>query len=166
MSTAGVRKRERPVICSAATRVRPFPRYACIRVRRGKARSINTEATGMGSLADRQCVPCRGDVPPLTREQLAPLIAEIDGAWDVRDVADQRRGTIMMLTREYRFNNFKDAMAFAVRIGDVAEEQQHHPDLHVAWGKVRVDIWTHKIGGLTESDVVFAAKCDAPYSVD
>ncbi len=105
-------------------------------------------------------------MPPLTREQLAPLVAEIDGAWDVRDVADQRRGTIMILTREYRFNNFKDAMAFAVRIGDVAEEQRHHPDLHVAWGKVRVGIWTHKIGGLTESDVVFAAKCDALYPAD
>jgi pterin-4a-carbinolamine dehydratase len=69
-----------------------------------------------------------------------------------------------MLKRDYRFKNFAEAMAFAVRVGGVAEEQQQHPDLHVAWGKVGVDIWTHKIGGLTESDVVFAAKCDALYS--
>lgn len=118
----------------------------------------------MGNLAERRCIPCRGDVPPLTREQLAPLVAEIDAAWEVRDVPDERRGTIMMLTRGYRFENFKDAMAFAAQVGDTAEEQQHHPDLHVAWGKVGVDMWTHKIGGLTESDVVFAAKCDALYA--
>ena len=122
------------------------------------------ERSDVGSLAERQCIPCRGDVPPLTREQLAPLVADIDGAWDVRDIADERRGSVMMLKREYRFKNFKDAMVFAARIGDVAEEQQHHPDLHVAWGKVGVEVWTHKIGGLTESDVVFAAKCDALYS--
>lgn len=117
----------------------------------------------MESLAERQCIPCRGDVPPLTRDELAPLVAQIDDAWEVRDIPDARRGSVMMLTRVYGFKNFKDAMAFAVRVGDVAEEQQHHPDLHVAWGKVGVDIWTHKIGGLTESDVVFAAKCDTLY---
>jgi 4a-hydroxytetrahydrobiopterin dehydratase len=121
------------------------------------------ETTGVGSLAERQCIPCRGEVPPLTREQLAPLVADIDGAWDVREDPDERRGSVMMLKREYRFKNFKDAMAFAARIGDLAEEQQHHPDMHVAWGKVGVDVWTHKIGGPTESDVVFAAKCDALY---
>jgi 4a-hydroxytetrahydrobiopterin dehydratase len=116
------------------------------------------------SLAERQCIPCRGGVPPLTREQLAPLIAQIDPAWAVREVPDPRHGTATMLTRDYGFENFKDAMNFAVRIGEMAEEQQHHPDLRVAWGKVGVDIWTHKIGGLTESDVVFAAKCDALYA--
>lgn len=117
----------------------------------------------MGSLAEEQCIPCRGDVPALTREQLAPLLAQIESVWDVRNAPDERRGTVMILTRQYRFKNFTGAMAFAVRIGNVAEEQQHHPDLHVAWAKVGVDIWTHKIGGLTESDVVFAAKCDALY---
>ena len=70
----------------------------------------------------------------------------------------------MMLRREYAFEDFTAAMRFAVRVGDVADEQRHHPDLHVAWGKVGVDVWTHKIGGLTESDVVFAAKCDALYA--
>lgn len=117
------------------------------------------------TLAERQCIPCRGDVPRLTPEQLAPLVAQIDPAWDVRDVADERRGSVMLLARDYRFENFKDAMAFAVRVGEMAEEQQHHPDLHVAWGKVGVEIWTHKIGGLTESDVVFAARCDTLFPV-
>lgn len=115
----------------------------------------------MDNLAERQCIPCRGDVPPLSRAELAPLVAQIDAAWAVREVPDERRGSVMMLARDYRFPNFRDAMAFAVRVGELAEEQQHHPDLHVAWGKVGLEIWTHKIGGLTESDVVFAAKCDA-----
>lgn len=122
------------------------------------------EETRVRSLAERTCIPCRGDVPPLTREQLAPLLAQVDVAWSVREVSNERRGPVMMLKREYQFKNFKDAMRFAVRIGELAEEQAHHPDMHVAWGKVGVDIWTHKIGGLTESDVVFAAKCDALYS--
>lgn len=117
----------------------------------------------MGSLAKRQCIPCSGDVPPLTRAQLAPLVAQIDQAWSVHDVPDERRGSVMTLRREYSVKDFQDAMMFAARVGDMAEEQQHHPDLHVAWGKVGVEIWTHKIGGLTESDVVFAAKCDALY---
>jgi 4a-hydroxytetrahydrobiopterin dehydratase len=116
------------------------------------------------TLSERQCIPCRGDVPPLTREQLAPLVAQIDPAWAVREVPDRRHGTATLLTRDYGFKDFKDAMSFAVRVGEMAEEQQHHPDLRVAWGKVGVDIWTHKIGGLTESDVVFAAKCDALYA--
>jgi len=118
----------------------------------------------VNDLAQRQCVPCRGDTPPLTREQLAPLLALVDDAWTVTTAPDARHGTIEFLTRSYKFKNFKEAMEFAVRIGDVAEEQQHHPDMHVAWGKAGVDIWTHKIGGLTESDVIFAAKCDALYA--
>lgn len=119
------------------------------------------KGAGMNDLAQRQCVPCRGDVPALTREALAPLLAHIDPVWQVSELHDERRGSVLFLTRTYTFANFREAMAFAVRVGDVAEEQRHHPDLQVAWGKVRVDIWTHKIGGLTESDVIFAAKCDA-----
>ncbi len=65
------------------------------------------------------------------------------------------------LTKTYRFPDFRGALALVDRIGAMAEEQGHHPDLHLAWGKVRVEVWTHKIDGLTESDFVFAAKCDA-----
>jgi len=64
------------------------------------------------------------------------------------------------LEKEYRFKNFRDALAFTVRVGELAEEQGHHPDIHLAWGKVRLTIWTHKIDGLTESDFVLAAKAD------
>lgn len=115
----------------------------------------------LDELAQRVCVPCRGGEPPLTDEQVAPLLAQLRPGWRVVERTDARRGSVKVLTRTYKFDNFADAMQAAQRIGDIAEEQQHHPDLHVAWGRVGVEIWTHKIGGLTESDFVFAAKCDA-----
>jgi 4a-hydroxytetrahydrobiopterin dehydratase len=110
------------------------------------------------SLADQACVPCRGGVPPLTAEQIAPLHAQLDPGWEV---LEGKR-----LARTYRFKNFAEALAFANRVGAIAEEQQHHPDLYVAWGRVRVEVWTHKIDGLTESDFYFAAKCDRAYAQD
>jgi len=115
----------------------------------------------MSALSEKVCIPCRGDVPPLTREQLAPLLAQIDAEWSVRDGRDDKGREYTSLSRTYRLRDFKEAMAYAVRVGEMAEEQRHHPDLLVAWGKVCVEVWTHKIRGLTESDVVFAAKCDA-----
>jgi 4a-hydroxytetrahydrobiopterin dehydratase len=104
------------------------------------------------SLAEKNCVPCRGGVPPLTSAEIAPLLAEVDG-WSVVDNHH--------LEKTYKLKNFAEALDLVNRIGAVAEEQNHHPDLLLAWGKVGVQIWTHKINGLTESDFVFAAKCDA-----
>lgn len=103
-------------------------------------------------------MPCRGGVPPLTREQIAPLLRQLGGDWQVCERGPEG---VQYLERTYRFKNFAGAMQAAIAIGDMAEEQSHHPDLHVAWGALRVEIWTHKIGGLTESDFVFAAKCNA-----
>ncbi len=105
----------------------------------------------MPSLADRACVPCRGGVPPLTAEQIAPLQAQLEG-WNVADGHH--------LEKRYRLKNFVQALDLVNRIGAIAEEQNHHPDLCLAWGRVEVKIWTHKINGLTESDFIFAAKCD------
>ena len=68
------------------------------------------------------------------------------------------------LSKTYQFKNFVDALAFVNRVGELAEENFHHPDLYLAWGKVGVEIWTHKIDGLTESDFIFAAKCDRAYT--
>jgi 4a-hydroxytetrahydrobiopterin dehydratase len=115
----------------------------------------------MSDLAARACVPCRGGVPPLTGEQIAPLLAQIGSDWRVVERPDPKHGTIQILTRSYRFSDFAQAMGAAALVGEMAEEQQHHPDLHVSWGRLAVEIWTHKIGGLTESDFIFAAKCDA-----
>ena len=106
-----------------------------------------------GGLAEQHCVPCRGDVPPLRGAELRALHSRVEGAWRV--VAEHH------LEREYAFRNFREALDFAVRVGEMAEREQHHPDLEIAWGRTRVKIWTHKIDGLTESDFVFAAKCDA-----
>jgi 4a-hydroxytetrahydrobiopterin dehydratase len=105
----------------------------------------------MATLADRNCVPCRGAVPPLSPAEIAPLLAQLDG-WTV--VENHH------LQKAYRLKNFAAALDLVNRIGAIAEEQNHHPDLTLAWGKVGVTIWTHKINGLTESDFVFAAKCD------
>lgn len=115
----------------------------------------------MSGLAAAQCVPCRGGVPPLADDQIAPLLEQLDSGWNVIERDDPKRGRVKILERTYRFADFAQAMAAAQRIGTMAEEQQHHPDLHVAWGRLGVEIWTHKIGGLTESDFIFAAKCDA-----
>jgi len=113
------------------------------------------------SLASRDCVPCRGGVPKLTPDEMTPLLEQIARDWHVEHRPSEKHGAIDLLSRQYKFADFVRALAAANQIGALAEEQQHHPDLHVAWGSLRVEIWTHKIGGLTESDFVFAAKCDA-----
>ncbi len=103
-------------------------------------------------LASKDCVPCRGGVPPLGGDELQTLSQQLGNSWEVVDAHH--------LSKEFTFKNFTEALAFVNRVGDVAEEQNHHPDLYLAWGKVRVEIWTHKINGLTESDFIFAAKAD------
>jgi 4a-hydroxytetrahydrobiopterin dehydratase len=104
-------------------------------------------------LAAKTCVPCRGGHPPLRGSEITALLEQLGGGWQVVDEHH--------LTKEYRFKNFQEALAFTNRVGAVAEEQGHHPDIHLAWGKVRLEIWTHKINGLTESDFILAAKADA-----
>jgi 4a-hydroxytetrahydrobiopterin dehydratase len=106
----------------------------------------------VSDLASKRCVPCKGGVPPLRGAELQALHAQLGSAWEV--VGDHH------LEREYRFRDFREALAFVNRVGEMAEEQNHHPDLFLTWGRVRVTVWTHKIDGLTESDFVFAAKCD------
>jgi 4a-hydroxytetrahydrobiopterin dehydratase len=108
------------------------------------------------NLADQQCIPCRGGVPPLAADRAQALLAELGDGWALTDDGH--------LTREYQFKNFVDALAFANRVGVIAEQQAHHPDIYVAWGKCRVDIWTHKIDGLTESDFFLAAKVSRAFS--
>ena len=103
-------------------------------------------------LADKKCVPCRGGVPPLAGEELERMKAQVAG-WQVVDGHH--------LEKEYPFPDFATALAFVNRVGAVAEQEGHHPDLALSWGKVGVKIWTHKINGLTESDFILAAKIDA-----
>lgn len=105
----------------------------------------------MNDLAERQCVPCRGGVPPLRAEEIAKLQGQLDG-WEV---VSQHH-----LRKEYKFEDFKATQAFVNRVGELAEEQWHHPDICYGWGRAEVTIWTHKIDGLTESDFILAAKID------
>ena len=105
----------------------------------------------MSELANRACVPCRGGVPPLKGEEITKLLGELN-AWSV--VSEHH------LTKVFKLHDFKEALAFVNRIGELAEEQGHHPDICFGWGRVEITIWTHKIDGLTESDFILAAKID------
>jgi len=107
--------------------------------------------TGTYKLADKQCVPCRGGVPPLHGDELNRLSAELPG-WNVAGGHH--------LEKTFRFPDFKTALAFVNQAGQIAEQQGHHPDLFLSWGQVQVKIYTHKIDGLTESDFILAAKID------
>lgn len=107
------------------------------------------------SLADRDCAPCRGGVPPLTPEQAAPLLAELGNGWVV--VEDHH------LAKTFEFPDYVSGTAFINRATEVAESQGHHPDLHLTWGKVTAHVWTHKIDGLADADFVLAAKLDRIY---
>ena len=101
-------------------------------------------------LADQQCIPCRGGVPPLAKNRVVALLKELGGGWTVNAAGH--------LDRAFDFKDFRGALQFANAVGAIAEEQGHHPDLYVRWGQCRVEIWTHKISGLTESDFYLAAK--------
>ena len=106
----------------------------------------------MTDLTAKQCIPCRGGVPPLAGTELAALTAELSRDWRVVDGHH--------LERTFTFPDFTSALAFTNRVGELAETEGHHPDIHLAWGKVRLTIWTHKIDGLTESDFILAAKAE------
>jgi 4a-hydroxytetrahydrobiopterin dehydratase len=107
----------------------------------------------MSSLASKSCKPCKGDSPPLKGAALDALAKELGSGWRVVDAHH--------LEKEYRFKDFKEALAFTNKVGAIAEKEGHHPDFHLGWGLVRLTVWTHKINGLTESDFVLAAKADA-----
>lgn len=106
----------------------------------------------MTELANKTCVPCKGGTPPLKGEELAELQRQVP-EWEVVEEHHLRR--------RFRFKNFREALHFVNRVGELAEEQGHHPDVGFGWGYAEVTVWTHKIDGLTESDFIFAAKVDA-----
>ena len=103
-------------------------------------------------LSEKTCIPCRGGVPPLTADEIRPLAAQVQD-WNVVNHHH--------IEKDFKFPDFRAALTFTNKVGEIAEEQGHHPDIYLAWGKVGVKIWTHKIDGLTESDFILAAKIDA-----
>ena len=107
------------------------------------------------TLADHDCLPCRGGVPALEPERAQALLSQLEGGW--------RLNAAGHLERRFEFTDFARSLAFANRVGAIAEREKHHPDLLVAWGRCVVEIWTHKIDGLTESDFFFAAKAERAF---
>lgn len=103
-------------------------------------------------LLKKTCVPCQGGMPPLPREITEKLLVELGSNWTINDIGH--------LYKKYLFDNFMNAMVFADKIAELAEKEAHHPDLRIAWGACIVEIWTHKINGLTESDFILAAKIE------
>jgi len=104
------------------------------------------------SLAEKNCIPCRGDIPPLRPEQTAALLGQLGNGWECVDEHHLRKA--------YSFPNFAKALAFTNKVGEIAEAQGHHPDIELGWGRVVLSVHTHSIDGLTESDFILAAKSD------
>jgi 4a-hydroxytetrahydrobiopterin dehydratase len=105
------------------------------------------------NLAAKDCIPCKGGVPPLKGADLRNLASQLAHGWKVVDEHH--------LEKRFSFPDFKQALEFTNKVGAIAEAQGHHPDIYLAWGKVGLTIWTHKIDGLTESDFVIAAKFES-----
>jgi 4a-hydroxytetrahydrobiopterin dehydratase len=103
-------------------------------------------------LVDENCVSCSGKTPPLDRPGVALLLKELPHGWQI--TAEGR------LEKEFRFDDFKNALCFVNCVGTVAESQHHHPDIYLKWGRVKVMLWTHKIHGLSENDFILAAKIE------
>ena len=104
----------------------------------------------MSSLSNKSCVPCRGGIAPLTKNEYEPLLAELGEEWEVIDTHHLEK-TILL-------KNFSEALTFTNQVGSIAEKEGHHPDIELGWGRVKIIIWTHKIDGLSESDFILAAK--------
>lgn len=106
-------------------------------------------------LTEQTCEPCSGDIPPLKGEELQDYYKRLDEGWDLVD--DHH------LTKSYEFENFKQALDFTVKIGEMSEEEGHHPEIVLTWGKVKVTVYTHAIDGLSDNDFIWAAKADGLY---
>lgn len=106
----------------------------------------------MADLASKHCVACKGGTLPLKGDQLIELLKQLGEGWFLE--GEQR------LEKGFKFKDFKEALDFTNQIGKIAEQEGHHPDIYLSWGKVKVTLYTHKIEGLSESDFIMAAKCD------
>lgn len=103
-------------------------------------------------LTAKHCVPCRGGIPPLAGQELSDLTTNLGGGWQVVDGHH--------LNKVFSFPDFVTALEFTNRVGELAESEGHHPDIRLSWGRVEIEIFTHKIDGLTESDFILAAHID------
>lgn len=110
----------------------------------------------MMDLTAKKCVACEGGMPPLTGAMLEPYLKAVKG-WALNEDGKKIR-------KDFSFPDFKTALAFVNRVGEIAEAEGHHPDIQLGWGKAAVELWTHAINGLSENDFIVAAKIDATVS--
>tara|TARA_X000001036_G_scaffold239362_1_gene223219 strand:- start:1337 stop:1744 length:408 start_codon:yes stop_codon:yes gene_type:complete len=116
------------------------------------ARSISINMT---DLSDKKCVACKGDIPPFDKQEIHKYLKKVDG-WDVKNNDDKS----YFLVKEFKFQNFLDSQNFVNKVGLIAEQEGHHPDISFGWGYCKITIYTHAIKGLAESDFILAAKID------
>ena len=109
----------------------------------------------MSDLADKKCIPCEGNIPPFDKSEIHKYLKKVDG-WDVKNDKDEN----YYLIKEFSFKDFNESQKFVNKVGDVAEKENHHPDISFGWGYCKVKIFTHAIKGLAESDFILAAKID------
>ena len=109
----------------------------------------------MSDLASKKCVPCEGNIPPFNADEIHKYLKKVDG-WDVKSNDDKN----FFLTKEFIFKNFSESQSFVNKVSDIAEQENHHPDIHFGWGYCKIKIFTHAIKGLAESDFILAAKID------
>ncbi|HLX09527.1 MAG TPA: 4a-hydroxytetrahydrobiopterin dehydratase [Thermoanaerobaculia bacterium] len=131
--------------------------------------ATTTTNPGTSDLAARRCGPCTAGTPPLAGDDLARLLGQLGGGWsteehgevDVQKAGEAGAHRPLRLVKQYRFPDFRQALAFVDRVGEVAEQEGHHPDIELGWGRVKLTVWTHSIGGLSENDFILAAKADS-----
>ena len=107
-------------------------------------------------LAEKHCKPCEGGVEPMEGDEITSMMAKLDEDWEAVDGHH--------LFRRFEFEDFSEALDFTNEVGEIAEEEDHHPVIHLTWGEVKVEIWTHAIDGLSENDFILAAKVDEAYA--
>jgi 4a-hydroxytetrahydrobiopterin dehydratase len=118
---------------------------------------MNSTNADENSLERKRCVPCAGGVEPLKGNAVTELLTQLNNGWQVIDEHQ--------LEKQYKFKDFAQALQFVNKVGQLAEQQEHHPDIYLAWGMVKLMVWTHKIKGLHENDFIFAAKVEKLYLI-
>jgi 4a-hydroxytetrahydrobiopterin dehydratase len=114
----------------------------------------------MTKLFDKKCLPCEGDVPPLDLSEIHKYQKKVDG-WDVK----QNENQIFFLEKSFKFKNFLNSQIFVNKVGEISENENHHPDILYGWGYAKIKITTHAIEGLSENDFILAAKIDQNFNV-
>lgn len=118
-------------------------------------------------LKNKKCIPCEGGIPPLTEEQAKGLLSQVSDRWNLENLLPEnetanvpRAGVVNKIWAEFKFKNFIESMSFVNKVGELAESEGHHPDIDISYSRVKLELWTHAIGGLSENDFILAAKID------